>query len=316
MPFSPLGKGILTGAFKKDTTPAADDFRASIPRFQGENFQHNLVLTDLCSRIAERKHATPAQVALAWVLAQGENIVPIPGTRKISRLDENLASLDVTFTAEELQEVDHALDGIVIAGTHTPYGAMLRSMGRLLVTVPRLKTRFLLSAGTFFGFSMFWSATPLHLRDALGLSHDGMAIFALAGFITPPVMILTGRLLDGGKGSAILLAATLFSTLSWFGLGTGTGLVPLFVAAAIVIDPSASVCTLTVQRSVLDSCGPDQRARINSLNIAVNFCGGALGASLGPWILAHCGWQAMALFAAAFTLLLFAVSLLARPVRF
>jgi len=108
VPFSPLGKGFLTGKIDETTTFAPSDFRNTVPRFNAENRKANQAVVDLVKRIADQKRATPAQVALAWCLAQKPWIVPIPGTTKLHRLDENLGALDVTLTAEDLREIDAA----------------------------------------------------------------------------------------------------------------------------------------------------------------------------------------------------------------
>ena len=120
VPFSPLGKGILSGQFNRDSRLDKNDFRSAIPRFQGENFQNNMKLADFVAELARQKGATPAQIALAWVSARKEWMVPIPGTKKISRLQENLGSLDVSFTAEELASIKTTLDGIAIMGERYP----------------------------------------------------------------------------------------------------------------------------------------------------------------------------------------------------
>jgi aryl-alcohol dehydrogenase-like predicted oxidoreductase len=109
VPYSPLGRGFLTGAIKSVDDLADDDFRRSTPRFQGENFQRNLDLVAKVEELAAAKGVTPAQLALAWVLAQGDDIVPIPGTRRIERLEENIAALDVELTAQDLAEISAAL---------------------------------------------------------------------------------------------------------------------------------------------------------------------------------------------------------------
>lgn len=116
VPFSPLGKGILGGAFKRDTKLEKNDFRNTIPRFQGENFQKNMELADFVEELARAKKATPAQIALAWLLAQKSWIVPIPGTKKTSRLEENIGALQITFTPEELAQIKQRLDHIEILG--------------------------------------------------------------------------------------------------------------------------------------------------------------------------------------------------------
>ena len=106
VPYSPLGRGFLTGAIKSPDDFAADDFRRSSPRFQGENFSRNLALVEQVKKLAGQKGCTPAQLALAWVLARGEQVIPIPGTRRSAALEENLGALDVALTAAELAEID------------------------------------------------------------------------------------------------------------------------------------------------------------------------------------------------------------------
>ena len=107
--YSPLGRGFLTGAIKSPDDFAEDDFRRTVPRFQGENFQRNLDLVARIEELAAEKAVTPAQLALAWVLAQGEDIVPIPGTRHRDRLEENVAAVDVELTSDDLREIAEAL---------------------------------------------------------------------------------------------------------------------------------------------------------------------------------------------------------------
>lgn len=104
--YSPLGRGFLTGAFRSPDDFEADDYRRSSPRFQGENFYRNLELVEKVKTIATAKGCTPAQLALAWVLAQGKDVFAIPGTRKRSRLDENLGAIDVALTSDELAAID------------------------------------------------------------------------------------------------------------------------------------------------------------------------------------------------------------------
>jgi aryl-alcohol dehydrogenase-like predicted oxidoreductase len=109
VPYSPLGRGFLTGAIRSLDDLDEDDYRRFSPRFQGENFQKNLDLVARIEEIAAEKGVTPAQLALAWVLAQGEDIVPIPGTKKVARLEENAAAADVTLSADELETIAAAL---------------------------------------------------------------------------------------------------------------------------------------------------------------------------------------------------------------
>lgn len=116
VPFSPLGKGILTGAVKKDEKFASNDFRSSVPRFNSENLDKNLILADYVAEVARQKNATPAQIALAWILAQKPWIVPIPGMRKLKRIKENIGSVDITFSPDELRDIDEHLNTIQLSG--------------------------------------------------------------------------------------------------------------------------------------------------------------------------------------------------------
>jgi aryl-alcohol dehydrogenase-like predicted oxidoreductase len=116
VPFSPLGKGFLTGKIDESTTFDDSDFRNTVPRFSPENRKANQDLVDLVTRIAERKGATPAQIALAWLLAQRSWIVPIPGTTKRHRLEENLRAAEVELTSEDLEEINEALERITVEG--------------------------------------------------------------------------------------------------------------------------------------------------------------------------------------------------------
>jgi aryl-alcohol dehydrogenase-like predicted oxidoreductase len=120
VPYSPLGKGFLTGAIKEDSTFASSDFRSTLPRFTPEALKANQALIDLLGSIGKRKHATPAQIALAWLLAQKPWIVPIPGTTKLSRLDENIGSLAVKLTSDDLHEIDSAASKITVEGDRYP----------------------------------------------------------------------------------------------------------------------------------------------------------------------------------------------------
>ena len=120
VPFSPLGKGFLTGKIDKNTQFDKTDFRNTVPRFSAENRQANGRLVDLLDDIAGQKSATPGQIALAWLLAQKPWIVPIPGTTKLNRLDENLGAVDVTLTADDLATIDEAASAIPIQGARYP----------------------------------------------------------------------------------------------------------------------------------------------------------------------------------------------------
>jgi aryl-alcohol dehydrogenase-like predicted oxidoreductase len=114
--YSPLGRGFLTGRFKKMDDLPPDDYRRNSPRFQGENFQKNLDLVARVEEIARRKECTPSQLALAWVLAQGEDMVPIPGTKQRKYLEENVRAVEVELTAGDLEEIDEAAPKGVAAG--------------------------------------------------------------------------------------------------------------------------------------------------------------------------------------------------------
>jgi aryl-alcohol dehydrogenase-like predicted oxidoreductase len=122
--YSPLGRGFLTGQLKRFEDLPADDYRRHSPRFQGENFQRNLDLVQKIGEIAAEKKVTPAQLALAWVLAQGEDIVPIPGTKRRKYLEENAGALDVQLTAEDLRRIDEVAPKGVAAGTRYPEAMM------------------------------------------------------------------------------------------------------------------------------------------------------------------------------------------------
>jgi aryl-alcohol dehydrogenase-like predicted oxidoreductase len=118
--YSPLGRGFLTGQFKSPDDLAEDDFRRHNPRFQGENFQRNLDLVERVREIAEEKGVTPGQLALAWVLAQGEDIVPIPGTKRVRYLEENAGATEVKLTPDDLARIDEAAPVGVAAGERYP----------------------------------------------------------------------------------------------------------------------------------------------------------------------------------------------------
>ena len=116
VPFSPLGRGVLTGTIDENTTFERNDFRNIVPRFTPEARKANQAVVDLLRRIAEQKNATPAQIALAWLLAQKPWIVPIPGTTKLGRLEENIGAVDVELTADDLHEIDTAASQITVQG--------------------------------------------------------------------------------------------------------------------------------------------------------------------------------------------------------
>jgi aryl-alcohol dehydrogenase-like predicted oxidoreductase len=120
VPFSPLGKGFLTGKMDENTKFGSSDFRSSLPRFTPEALKANQAVVDLLGRIARQKSATPAQIALAWLLAQKPWIVPIPGTTKLSRLDENIGSVAIQLSSDDLREIDGAASKITVEGERYP----------------------------------------------------------------------------------------------------------------------------------------------------------------------------------------------------
>jgi aryl-alcohol dehydrogenase-like predicted oxidoreductase len=124
MAYSPLGRGLFTGAIRSEADLAADDLRRLLlPRFQGENLRRNLALVEGVRAVAAQAGATPGQVALAWVLARGDDVVPIPGTSRVRHLEENLAAADLTLTAEQLRRLDEAVPPRAVAGDrYDPHG--------------------------------------------------------------------------------------------------------------------------------------------------------------------------------------------------
>jgi aryl-alcohol dehydrogenase-like predicted oxidoreductase len=124
VPYSPLGRGFLTGEIKRFDDLAPDDFRRMSPRFQGENFDKNLVLVEKIKQLATEKGCTASQLALAWVMAQGDDIFPIPGTKRVKYLEENIAATDITLSADELAEINAIAPKDIAAGTRYPAVSM------------------------------------------------------------------------------------------------------------------------------------------------------------------------------------------------
>jgi len=122
--YGPLGRGFLTGQFRRFEDLPADDYRRNSPRFQGENFQKNLDLVRRVEEIAREKGCKPAQLALAWVLAQGDDIVPIPGTKRRKYLEENVGALDVKLSKEDLRRIDEVFPQQAAAGERYPEHVM------------------------------------------------------------------------------------------------------------------------------------------------------------------------------------------------
>ena len=129
VPYSPLGRGFLTGKIQKPENLPEDDYRKTTPRFQGENFQRNLEIVKRVEEIAREKRCTPAQLALAWMLAQGDYIVPIPGTKRRKYLQENIGALDVDLTGEDLARIDEVAPKDAFAGSRYPE-AMMKLLNR------------------------------------------------------------------------------------------------------------------------------------------------------------------------------------------
>ena len=129
VPYSPLGRGFLTGKIQKPQDLAENDYRRTVPRFQGDNFDRNLELVKRVEEIAREKHCTPAQLALAWVLAQGNDIVPIPGTKRRKYLQENIGAVDVALTNEDLERIENAAPKDAFAGSRYPE-AMMKLLNR------------------------------------------------------------------------------------------------------------------------------------------------------------------------------------------
>jgi aryl-alcohol dehydrogenase-like predicted oxidoreductase len=129
VPYSPLGRGFLTGQIKRFEDLATDDYRRTAPRFQGENFQRNLDLVSQVTEIAQEKRCSPAQLALAWVLAQGEHVVPIPGTKRRKYLRENVEAVDVMLNPDDLERIDEVAPKNIAAGSRYPE-AMVKLLGK------------------------------------------------------------------------------------------------------------------------------------------------------------------------------------------
>ncbi|MCW2967002.1 MAG: Aldo/keto reductase [Solirubrobacteraceae bacterium] len=124
VPYSPLGRGFLTGRFTSIDDLPADDYRRNAPRWQGENFQKNLDLVTLVKELAQQKGCTPSQLALAWLLAQGDDVVPIPGTKRVKYLEENLGALDVSLSTTDLRRIEEIAPKGVAVGTRYPEAGM------------------------------------------------------------------------------------------------------------------------------------------------------------------------------------------------
>lgn len=120
VPFSPLGKGMLAGRFNRSSTFGPDDFRSAIPRFSPQNLKQNVAVAEFVQRLAADRHTSPARIALSWLMAQKPWIVPIPGTKTVARLEENLGAADISFSPDELDDIRRRLDQITIVGARYP----------------------------------------------------------------------------------------------------------------------------------------------------------------------------------------------------
>ncbi len=193
VPFSPLGKGFLTGKIDENTTFDSTDFRNIVPRFTAENRKANQALVDWLTTFAERKKATPAQIALAWLLAQKPWIVPIPGTTKLHRLEENLGAAAVELTADDLREIDGAAArsrcrGLVTRSTCSDWSAAERRCDTLRVRRherTRAAARPVRGRGDPGGWSPArWctlSGVPRHRRCSAGFCSSGAVVRAAPG---------------------------------------------------------------------------------------------------------------------------------------
>lgn len=188
------------------------------------------------------------------------------------------------------------------------YPAMFRSMGKLLWEVPRLPVRLVLMAMVFMGFTMFWSTAPIVLQKTLLFSHTDIALFSLAGLVTPPCAILAGRLIDRGLahilmfvGISMIAAAYMITAL--FSLYTAA-----FFMAVLFLDPGVNMTNVAIQQHVLASI-PEARSRLNALCVAFTFGGGAAGSALGPWLFTVFDWNFVALAGAALMFVPFILNL-------
>lgn len=174
------------------------------------------------------------------------------------------------------------------------YGTVLRSMLKL-VKFPRLLQRSLISGGTFFSFILFWSATPMYLANILGFSQNSITVFTFAGLVTPPCMLLVGKLLDKGYHRQLILTGLCLVLGGWIMIALGPAWLCLFIGAALLLDPFSSTVTVSVQQTILSTALLEVRGRLNSLNISMNFFGGAAGGAMGPWLLINYGYMAVIL---------------------
>ena len=168
------------------------------------------------------------------------------------------------------------------------YVEVLLSLIRL-IRHPGLIRNTAISSGTFFSFIMFWSCLPMYLSRNLGYSQNQVTIFTLAGLITPPCMLLVGKLLDRGLRKLLMLIGLLLIIIGWLIAVMLPNSIFILVFAALLLDPCSSAVTVSIQQKILSNSPLSIRGRLNSLNISMNFLGGAAGGALGPWILGNFG---------------------------
>lgn len=171
-----------------------------------------------------------------------------------------------------------------------PYSMILHEMIALAFHAKRFITPTILSFIAFMGFTMFWSSAPLYLSETAKRSQDFVTVFTMCGLITPPAMLLVGRLLDRGERRKIMLTAFCLISVGWLIAWAAPESLWMFFMATLLIDPCSSVVTVTVQKTIVTNVDTAMRGRANSLNVSMNFLGGTLGAALGPWLLGRLSW--------------------------
>lgn len=194
------------------------------------------------------------------------------------------------------------------AATGVSYPAILGSMVKLLSDVPQLRLRLMVSSTIFISFSMFWATAPIVLRGELNFSHAQMAIFSLAGLITPPCVLAMGRLIDQGYGRVMIFTASILIASAYFLTALFSLYALAFIIAVLMIDPSMNLGALPIQQKNITMV-PEARSRLNAISVAAAFSGGAIGSALGPWLFSHFGWQAVAGVGAGLMVIPFTINL-------
>lgn len=198
------------------------------------------------------------------------------------------------------------------------YPDILGSMLKLLRDVPQLRLRLSVSATVFIGYSMFWATAPIVLRGTHEFSHTQMALFSLAGLITPPCVLAMGRLIDQGYGRIMIFSATVLIASAYLLTTVFSLYAMVFVLAVLMIDPSMNLGTLPIQQKNI-TLVPEARSRLNAITVAAAFTGGAAGSAMGPWLFSHFGWEVVAGVGASLMVIPFAVNVVLtgfeRPAR-